>query len=161
MIHVNSEQTVLKDMLAALSDAVVPLSKTFVVSWGPNNARRPLQEVLDIFWKRLGTDESPAAIFKRSGRQIGTSFLQSAPSVSVTLEGSSTAWKLATGLLALMAPRVQLGLKASSNCPFNEGTHVVQYHAYKQDQHRFISCKMLIFQCDVVMLAVLLLAMLL
>ena len=36
------------------------------------------------------------------------------PSVSATLEESSTAWKLATSLLVLMALRVRLGLNASS-----------------------------------------------
>ena len=37
-----------------------------------------------------------------------------APSVSATLEGSSTAWKLAIGLLVWMALGVQPGLKANS-----------------------------------------------
>ena len=75
VVHVASEQTVMKDMLAAFADTATPLSKTFVVSWGPNNARKPLQEVLDMFLKQLGTGESPAALFTTSGRQLGTSFL--------------------------------------------------------------------------------------
>ena len=75
VVQVNSERTVLKDMLAAFSGTTVPLSKSFVVSWGPNNARKPLQEVLDMFWKQLGNDESPAALFESAGRQIGTSLL--------------------------------------------------------------------------------------
>ena len=49
VVYVDFGQTVLKDMLAAFSGAAVPLSKTFVVSWGPNNARKPSQEVLDMF----------------------------------------------------------------------------------------------------------------
>ena len=75
VFHVTSEQTVLKDMLAAFSDAAAPLSKTFVVDWGENSARKPLQEVLDVFLKQLGTQEGPAALFTRSGRQLGTSLL--------------------------------------------------------------------------------------
>ena len=75
VVHVTSEQTLFKDMLAAFSGTAVPLTKTFVVTWGPNRARKPLQEVLDVFLKQLGNDASPAALFGRSGRQLGTSFL--------------------------------------------------------------------------------------
>lgn len=75
VVHVTSEQTVLKHMLASFSDAAVSLTETTVVSWGANNAQKPLQEVLDVLLKQLDTEEGPAALFRRSGRQLGTSLL--------------------------------------------------------------------------------------
>ncbi|KAL3141875.1 hypothetical protein ABBQ32_004536 [Trebouxia sp. C0010 RCD-2024] len=75
VVHVTSEQTVMEHMRAAFSDADISLSKTFVVRWGPNKARKPLQKVLDLFLKQLGTNQNRAALFSRSGQQLGTSLL--------------------------------------------------------------------------------------
>ena len=65
LIQVQSEQTVMPDMLRAFADKQLPLHKVFHVQWGPNAVRKPLQEVLDIFLKQLKDDASPIALFQQ------------------------------------------------------------------------------------------------
>ena len=76
-INVQSEQTVLADMLAAFSNEAVPLNKVFYINWGPNRVRKPLQEVMDIFLVQLGADQSPKALFQQcdNPRRLWRSFL--------------------------------------------------------------------------------------
>lgn len=55
-----------------------------------------------------------------------------ASGVSVTLQGGSPAWKLATGAGLGGA---QLGLKASFKWSFYESVWIIHQYAYKQYQH--------------------------
>ncbi len=76
-IRVQSEQTVLADLVAAFADQAVPLGKVFYINWGPNSVRKPLQEVMDIFLIQLGADQSSAALFQQCDqtRRLWRSFL--------------------------------------------------------------------------------------
>ena len=76
-IRVQSEQTVLADMVAAFADQAVPLGKVFYINWGPNSVRKPLQEVMDIFLIQLGADQTTAALFQQCDetRRLWRSFL--------------------------------------------------------------------------------------
>ncbi len=76
-IRVQSEQTVLADMVAAFGDQAVPLGKVFYINWGPNSVRKPLQEVMDIFLIQLGADQTIAALFQQCDktRRLWRSFL--------------------------------------------------------------------------------------
>lgn len=74
-IRVQSEQTVLADMLAAFADQAVPVGKVFYINWGSNSVRKPLQEVMDIF--QLGADQTTAALLQQcdENRRLWRSFL--------------------------------------------------------------------------------------
>lgn len=56
LIRVQSEDTVMADMLRVFADRDLPLHKICHVQWGPNAVRKPLQEVMDVFLKQLMND---------------------------------------------------------------------------------------------------------
>lgn len=56
LIRVQSEQTVMPDMLRIFADKQLPLYKVCHVQWGPNAVRQPLQEILDTFLIQLRDD---------------------------------------------------------------------------------------------------------
>lgn len=76
-IRVQSEQTVLADMLTAFADKAVPLNKVVYINWGPNGVRKPLQEVMDICLIQLGADQSASALFQQCDKtcRLWCSFL--------------------------------------------------------------------------------------
>lgn len=69
-VRVQSEQTVMADMLRIFADGSLPLQKAFSVLWGPNSIRKPFQEVVDIFLMQLKDDSSPTALFQQCDQPI-------------------------------------------------------------------------------------------
>ena len=69
-IKIESEQTVVADMLRIFADNSLPLQKAFSVLWGHNGIRKPLQEVMDMFLVQLNNDQRPTALFQQCNQPV-------------------------------------------------------------------------------------------
>ena len=80
LIRVQSEASVLADMLKAFSAADLALHKAFNVSWGEAGVRKPLQEAMDAVFSQLGHEHGAAALLQQCDEpfQVFRSLLPSA-----------------------------------------------------------------------------------
>lgn len=70
LIRVQSEQTVIPDILRVFADKQLPLHKVYHVQWGPNGVRKPLQEVMDMFLMQLKEDAAATALFQQCSQPL-------------------------------------------------------------------------------------------
>lgn len=71
LLQVASQESVVRDVLTALSQETFPMTQVLYVQWG--NVRRPLPEVMDTFLQQLTLQQGEAALFAQCDEAVNLS----------------------------------------------------------------------------------------
>ena len=119
LVHIQTDQTALADMLTAFSTPELPMHKAFYVSWGETKVRKLLQEAMDVVFIQLSQQSGPDALFQQCDEpnQVFRSYL---PPTANSLSAKQKQCYVAFGKMLvkclLEGIHVPLNLSAALHC---------------------------------------------